>query len=131
MDILRVSTIQTNIKWESIDANLETLNPKIQALKDKTDIIILPEMFSTGFTNNRTVLAEAPTGKTFQWMYKHATDTGAVITGSYIIKENNKYYNRLIWMQPNGKFGLYNKRYLFTKAKESMTFMSEVQKEYW
>ncbi len=118
MDTLRVSTIQSDLKWEDIDANLAAFSPKILALKDKTDIIILPEMFSTGFTNNCATLAEAPTGKTFQWMYKHATDVGAVITGSFIIKEDNKYYNRLIWMQPNGKFGLYNKRYLFTKAKE-------------
>ena len=118
MTELRLSTIQSNLIWEDIDANLAHFTPKLQALKGQTDIVILPEMFTTGFTNNRTDLAEGPNGKTFQWLYQQSLAIEAVIAGSYIVKEENKYYNRLIWMQPNGKYGVYNKRYLFTKAKE-------------
>jgi len=118
MESLRVSTIQTNLAWENIDANLEMFSPKIMSLKGKTDVVILPEMFTTGFTNNCEALAEVPDGKTFQWFYQHALSIDAVVTGSYIVKEEDKYYNRLIWMQPNGQYAIYDKHYLFTKANE-------------
>jgi len=118
MQSIRVTTIQSNLIWEDIDANLEQFSHKIAPLKGKTDIVILPEMFTTGFTMNREALAEEPQGKTFQWLYQQALTIDAAITGSYIVKEKNAYYNRLIWMQPDGKYSVYNKHYLFTKAKE-------------
>ena len=118
MESLRVSTVQSNLVWEDIEANLSQFAPKIASLKGRTDVVVLPEMFTTGFTNNRTELAEPADGKTFQWMYQQSTAINAVITGSYIVEEAGKYYNRLIWMQPNGQYAAYNKHYLFTKAKE-------------
>jgi len=118
MQSIRVTTIQSNLIWEDIDANLEQFSHKLAPLKGKTDMVILPEMFTTGFTMNRDALAEEPQGKTFQWLYEQALKIDAAITGSYIVKEKKNYYNRLIWMQPDGKYSVYNKHYLFTKAKE-------------
>lgn len=106
---------------------------KISAIKEETDLIILPEMFSTGFTMNAKACAEEMNGKTFEWLQLKAKEKKCVITGSIIIHEKSpsplergwgEAFNRLIWMNPDGTFQLYNKRHLFTLAEEQLTYIS-------
>ena len=118
MSSLTVTLIQTNLFWEDKKANLEMLQKKIESIKDKTEVVILPEMFSTGFSMNPKKLAEEMHGETISWMKKIAAENKIILTGSVIIKEQEKYFNRLIWMQPNGVYGYYDKRHLFAFADE-------------
>jgi len=119
---LKVSLIQSELHWESVDQNLEMFAEKIAASSSSTDIIVLPEMFNTGFSMDSSGLAETMDGKTVAWMKNQTTIINAVITGSLIIKENNNYYNRLIWAQPDGKLFTYDKRHLFRMAGEHNHF---------
>lgn len=91
---------------------------KINALTEKTEIVVLPEMFSTGFCLQPELLAESMQGETVQWMQRLAAEKKIVLTGSIIAAENGNYYNRLIWMLPNGQHGVYDKRHLFAFAGE-------------
>ena len=125
---LNVSLLQVNLSWENKTENLQRLTEKIERLPDTTDLIVLPEMFTTGFTMNAQVLAEPVNGPTLRWLKKMAADKQAAITGSYIVTENGKFYNRLIWMKPDGKFDFYNKRHLFTLAKEHLHYQAGSQK---
>jgi len=118
MTNLKVTAVQTNLFWEDISANLEQLDKKLATLVNTSDIIILPEMFSTGFSMTPAKFAEAPEGKTLNWLKKQAKKTSAVITGSYIVKEASNFYNRLVWMQPNGEFQTYDKKHLFSLSDE-------------
>lgn len=118
MTNLKITAIQTTLFWEDVSANLDCLEKKLAALVDSTDIIILPEMFSTGFSMTPAKFAEAPKGKTLAWLKKQAQKTKAVITGSYIVKEAGNYFNRLVWMQPDGIFQTYDKRHLFSLSEE-------------
>jgi predicted amidohydrolase len=97
---------------------------KIRGISESTEVIILPEMFSTGFSMRAEALAETIEGPTVQWMKMMAKQIKAIITGSLIISEDGKYYNRLIWMQPDGKMGQYNKRHLFGYAGEADHYSS-------
>jgi len=114
---LTVSIIQTSLFWENRRANLEQLTQKIQNIPQFNQLIVLPEMFSTGFTMN-TDLAETMEGESVQWMHKMAQLKSAVIAGSIMIRENAQVFNRLIWMRPDGSFESYDKRHLFRMAKE-------------
>ncbi len=118
MQTLTISIIQTNLHWENKTANLHMLEEKISTLFQKTEIIVLPEMFSTGFSMKPEMLAETMDGPTVQWMKKQSIDNRVIITGSLIIEEDKKYYNRLIWVMPNGDLGYYDKRHLFAYAEE-------------
>ncbi|MGC4232264.1 MAG: nitrilase family protein [Niabella sp.] len=123
-DQLTITLIQTQLFWEDKQANLEMLQQKIESISEKTEIIVLPEMFSTGFSMNAEALAETMDGPTVEWMKQVASAKRVALTGSLIIKDtdadgNNTYYNRLIWMLPNGQYGVYNKRHLFTLAGEN------------
>jgi len=115
---LTITTIQTNLVWENKVANLQALEKKIVELEEKTEIIVLPEMFSTGFSMQPQLLAETMDGESVQWMKDIAAKNKIILTGSLIIKENDLFYNRLIWMLPNGQFGHYDKRHLFAFAEE-------------
>ncbi|MBC7915169.1 MAG: amidohydrolase [Pyrinomonadaceae bacterium] len=117
MSVLKITTFQAYLFWENIDKNLQNLALRLSGIREKTDLIILPEMFSTGFTMN-TALAEDMKGKTMMWMHDQAKRFECVVTGSLIIKENKKFYNRLIWMRPDGTFEKYDKRHLFGMGKE-------------
>jgi predicted amidohydrolase len=128
MSDLTITIIQSNLYWESIDANLSMFEKKIASVSKATDLIILPEMFTTGFTMNAAALAEDMEGKTVGWMKKMAADSEAVITGSVIVKEHGKFFNRLIWMQPDGNVQLYDKHHLFSMANEQDTFSAGTQK---
>ena len=114
---LTVSIIQTPLHWEDKAANLQMLEEKIGSI-EKTELIVLPEMFSTGFSMQPELLAETMHGYTVQWMQRIAANKKIILTGSVIIEENGAYFNRLIWMLPNGQFGYYDKRHLFAYAGE-------------
>lgn len=119
---LTITTIQTNLAWENKAANLQMLEKKIDGLEEKTEVIILPEMFSTGFSMQPALLAEDMDGETVRWMEEVAAKNKIILTGSLIIKEDDRYYNRLIWMLPNGQNGYYDKRHLFGYAGEDKQF---------
>jgi omega-amidase len=118
MSSLTISIIQTNLFWEDKKANLSMLENKIKTLAGETEIVVLPEMFSTGFSMQPELLAETMDGDTVQWMRRISTSQKIILTGSVIIKEEDNYYNRLIWMLPNGQFGVYDKRHRFAFAEE-------------
>ena len=128
MKDLTISIIQSSLHWENIDANLNMFSEKIFSIKEKSDLIVLPEMFSTGFTMNNKPLAEKMTGRTVEWMKRMAKEKNCVVTGSVIIEEKKKYYNRLIWMMPNGKFKTYDKRHLFRYAGEEKYYSAGKKK---
>jgi omega-amidase len=118
MSSFTVTLIQTDLKWEDKKANLDMLSDKINGIKEKTELIILPEMFSTGFSMRPELLAETMEGETVKWMKATAQAKKAILTGSVIIEEAGKYYNRLIWMLPNGEYGYYDKRHMFAYGEE-------------
>ena len=118
MSSITITIIQPNLHWENKKANLDMLAEKIESIKEKTELIILPEMFSTGFSMQPKLLAEKMDGETIEWMKKIAFSKKIILTGSLIIEEDGKYYNRLIWMLPNGEYGIYDKRHLFAYADE-------------
>ena len=116
--MLTATIIQSALFWEDPLANLLQFEQKINAISQKTNLVILPEMFSTGFSMRAKELAETMDGPTVTWMKKMAIDYKIILTGSIIIAENQQYFNRLIWMLPNGSFGYYDKRHLFAFAGE-------------
>ena len=125
MSSLTITLIQPNLFWEDKKANLEMLQQKIESIKEKTEVIILPEMFSTGFSMKPELFAEKMDGETMQWMKKIAAEKKIILTGSVIIEDplintqgEKKYFNRLIWMLPNGGYGIYDKRHLFAYGNE-------------
>jgi predicted amidohydrolase len=118
MSTLTITTIQTALHWEDKPANLAMLEEKISAINTKTEIVILPEMFSTGFSMKPALLAETMDGPSVTWMKRLSAEKKIVLTGSLIIEENGQYYNRLIWMLPNGQYGVYDKRHRFAYATE-------------
>ncbi|MGB3091147.1 MAG: nitrilase family protein [Chitinophagaceae bacterium] len=125
MSTLTITTIQANLHWEDKAANLQMLEEKINSIKEKTEIVVLPEMFSTGFSMKPELLAETMEGETLQWMKRIAAEKKIILTGSLIIADTGQtgtagpcYFNRLIWMLPNGQCGIYDKRHLFAYAGE-------------
>lgn len=118
MKNLKVTLIQSALHWESPVANRAMFEEKIWKIGHSTDVIVLPEMFTTGFSMNATRLAESMKFLTFKWMEQMASQTRALMLGSYIVNENGKFFNRLLWMEPGGKFKTYDKRHLFRMAHE-------------
>lgn len=118
MSNLSITIIQTNLHWEDKAANLQLLEEKIYSIQEKTEIVVLPEMFSTGFSMKAELLSETMDGETVQWMKRVSAQKKIILTGSIIIKEGNDYFNRLIWMLPNGQYGVYDKRHRFAFAGE-------------
>lgn len=122
MSTLTITTIQTDLRWEDAPANLAMFEEKINAIREKTEIVVLPETFSTGFSMQPSTLAETMDGPSVAWMKRVAAEKKIVLTGSLIIKEGEDYYNRLIWMLPNGVYGVYDKRHRFAYAGEDTHF---------
>lgn len=123
MNDLRISIVQTKLHWKDSDANrylFDNLLSKIK--KSSSDIIVLPEMFSTGFIMDPADYAESVKGPTIGWMRDTAKRKNVVLCGSIIIKSSKKYYNRLIWMNPDGSFKSYDKRHLFRLAGEEKVY---------
>lgn len=122
MENLHITLIQSQLHWHNISANLAMFEEKIWTIDQPTDLIILPEMFTTGFTMEAAEFAEPMNLTTFKWMKQMSAQTKAVIVGSYIVVEEGNYYNRLLWMEPDGQFDHYDKRHLFRMAEEHKTF---------
>jgi omega-amidase len=118
MQPITITLIQTKLFWEDRNANLSMLEEKIKSIDVQTEIVVLPEMFSTGFSMQPEKLAEKMNGPTIAWMKRIAAEQKIILTGSVIIEEEGKFYNRLIWMLPTGEFGIYDKRHRFGFAKE-------------
>jgi omega-amidase len=122
MQDLKITIIQSDIHWEDTGANLSMFEEKIWQIDGATDVIVLPEMFTTGFTMAASRLAEMMNMRTFKWMKQMADQTSALVLGSYIVNVHDRYFNRLIWMEPGGNFRTYDKRHLFRMANEHKTF---------
>jgi omega-amidase len=122
MQSLTVTFIQTELAWENIQANLEMLDKKIDAIVNQTDLILLPEMFSTGFSMSPVGLAETMQGSAVTWMKNKAKEKSAVIAGSLMIEEDGHYFNRLIWAKPDDSVVTYDKRHLFRMTGEEKVY---------
>jgi len=118
MNKLRITICQVNIIWEDKTANLNRYVSLLAGLKGKTDLIILPEVFTTGFSIESPQLAETMDGPTVNWMKHQAEKLGASILTSFLCKTDEKIFNRFIWVRPNGEVNHYDKRHLFSFAKE-------------
>lgn len=119
---LRIALVQTDLHWQDKTANLAMLEEKIWGLGGNCDLIILPEMFPTGFSMEAQKLAEPMNLHIHKWMKQLAAQTGAVVTGSAILTEGGKFFNRLLWVNPNGHTEHYDKRHLFRMANEHETY---------
>lgn len=117
MTNLTISLVQYDITWEDKYANRRKIENLIQQI-ESTDMIVLPEMFSTGFSMNVESMAEQVDGQTVVWLKKIAKEKDVAICGSIIIQENNQYFNRLLFVEPDGKINSYDKRHLFTMGNE-------------
>ncbi|HBL77898.1 MAG: hypothetical protein A2W90_01675 [Bacteroidetes bacterium GWF2_42_66] len=117
MNNLTATIIQYNIAWEDKRANFRKIEELANRI-DTTDLIVLPEMFSTGFSMNVSGMAEKMDGLSVNWMKQFSVEKNAAICGSLIIEENGKYYNRLLFVQPDGQVFWYDKRHLFTMGDE-------------
>lgn len=118
MNPLNITLIQTSLEWESVDKNLAEFDKKLLQVPSNSEIIILPEMFSTGFSMKTNELAENFNGKAVKWMKSKAHETGKTIVGSIIFKEGNCFSNRLLWVSPNEEVSFYDKRHLFRMGNE-------------
>src|SRR3990170_5510868 len=119
MPTLTVTVIQSQLHWKDSGSNLQMFEEKMRSIKEKTEMVVLPEMFNTGFISTPQPLAETMDGPTVEWMKRIAAEHRIILTGSLIIKEDGKYFNRLIWMLPVGQYGHYDKRHLFAFASEN------------
>ena len=122
MSDLTVSFVQTMLHWHDAAANRAHFDQLLGGLAQPTDLIVLPEMFTTGFSMEAASQAETMQGDTVAWLRATAARHQAVVTGSVIIEENGSYYNRLLWMRPDGLLSYYDKRHLFTLAGEQHTY---------
>ena len=118
MSSLTLTIIQTDLVFENKTVNLERLKTKIENIEQRTEIVVLPEMFSTGFSMQPELFAETMEGETVKWMKEIAEANKIILTGSIIIEEDGQYFNRLVWMLPNGQLGYYDKRHLFAYGEE-------------
>jgi omega-amidase len=123
MQDLNVTLVQCPLHWEKSDENLHDFTQRLSGIEPgSTDLIVLPEMFTTGFTMNPSDVAEKMDGHAVNWLKEKAKEKQCVLTGSIIIKENESYFNRLIWMRPDGTFETYDKRHLFRMGEEHLVY---------
>jgi omega-amidase len=122
MSNIKVTIVQAPLHWENPKANREMFEQKINEITEPTEIVVLPEMFTTGFTMVPTGLAEPHEGESFQWMKRLAASKDVVLVGSIATEDQGKFYNRLIWMQPDGTYYTYDKKHLFSFAGETENF---------
>ncbi len=121
-DYLNVAAIQTSLHWEDKEANLHMLGEKIRPFSDPVDVFILPEMFTTGFSMRAEKFAEPMDGPTHSWMRELAKLKNAAITGSFIVKDGSNYFNRMLWVNPDGSTVHYDKRHLFRMGQEDQHY---------
>ncbi len=125
---LRVTLLQSMLQWEDAQANRTRIGGVLPALKGTTDLIVLPEMFTTGFSMRSTDLAEGMDGPTVAWMREQARTLDAALYGSVIIGEGGKQYNRGLFVEPDGHVTTYDKRHLFRYADETSHFSAGVDR---
>ena len=125
---MKIALIQTSLSWENPSENRALLQEKIDAISQYVDLVVLPEMFTSGFTMNPKSVAETMQGETISWLQHIARTKNCAITGSLVIKENEKYYNRLVFVFPSGEIQYYDKRHLFTLAGEDKVYTSGPEK---
>ena len=115
---MKITLIQAHLIWENAQANLDKFDNLMSGLSKDTEIVMLPEMFSTGFTMNVDNLPK-PLGQTaFEWLQQKASAIDKIIVGSILTEDKGKYYNRMYWMRPDGSFDYYDKRHLFHQGGE-------------
>lgn len=124
MKNLNVTILQSDLVWEDVSANRKAFSAKLNQLKKPFDIVVLPEMFTTGFSMNSKLLAEKITDKSVTWMRNKAKKFDALFLGSLIIEERDHFYNRLVVAFPNGDLKYYNKHHLFTLSGEDKAYTS-------
>lgn len=128
MSSITISLIQSNLAWEDKAANLKNFEERIKPLAGKTQLVVLPEMFSTGFSMRPSQLSEKMDGATVEWMKKTASQYKIILTGSLIIEDKKMdsdvpcYFNRLVWILPNGQTGFYDKKHRFAYAGEDEVY---------
>ena len=125
---MKTALIQAPLVWESPKANRDYFEAKINEITAAIDLIVLPEMFTTGFTMNPENVAETMQGETVMWLKAFAKAKKSAITGSAVIKENNNFYNRMLFIFPSGEIQFYDKKHLFTLAGEDKVYTSGTQK---
>lgn len=125
---LKIALIQSDLVWENPEENRNNFSKKIKHISEQVDVIILPEMFSTGFTMHAENVAETTQGKTVEWMKNEASKHNAALVGSLIISEENNFYNRLLFVEPSGKISKYDKRHTFTLVGEDKVFSAGTEK---
>jgi predicted amidohydrolase len=118
---MNITLIQSDIIWEDLNQNLELFSNKINSIKHNTDLIVLPEMFATGFSMNPKQFANNYALQ-IDWLKEHSTNKKCTVTGSVINQINGSFYNSLIWMNPDGNYLVYNKRHLFSFAGEHLHY---------
>ena len=119
---ISITTIQADLHWENKEANYKLFSKAIQQASAKSSLIVLPEMFTTGFSMSTEIQAEEMDGPSVNWMKVKAKDIEKYLVGSLIIKENNHFFNRLIVAYPNGEIQHYDKKHLFTYANENQHY---------
>jgi len=124
MSDLTVTLIQTELDWEDIDANLTRFDALLRALSQPTHLIVLPEMFTTGFTMNAPPLAQTMDASGVRWIREKAAEKGAHVAGSLMIREKEHFFNRFVWARPDGSLLTYDKRHLFRMAGEDRVYAS-------
>jgi len=120
--ILRLSLIQTDLVWENVEANLSHFEALFRDLPSDGDLVVLPEMFSTGFSMQVSAFAETMDGKTVAWMKRQAASLNAVLAGSLMIQEGTHFFNRFLFVKPDGAIEYYDKRHLFSIGEENLHF---------
>lgn len=128
MNDLNLTLIQSDLFWEDAEKNVAHFDRLIHNINETTHLIVLPEMFSTGFSMQCKKLAETMDGPTIRWMKEKAKEKNCAVTGSIIICENNFFYNRLIWVMPDASLFFYNKRHLFSLANEQQHYTQGKEK---
>jgi predicted amidohydrolase len=121
---LNVTLVQTKIHWQSPEENMLWFESRLEHLYGKTDLIILPEMFTTGFSMEPGKFAEKPEGKAMKWMQDVASKYKAAVVGTLMMEENGAFFNRAVWMLPGGNYFYYDKRHLFRMAGENNQYKS-------
>jgi predicted amidohydrolase len=125
---MKVTLIQSPLIWESPKENRNYFEEKINSIAGNTDLIVLPEMFTTGFTMSPENVAETMQGETVTWLKALAKAKNSAITGSLVIEENSNFYNRMVFVFPSGEIQFYDKKHLFTLAGEDKVYTSGTQK---
>ena len=118
MQPLNLALIQSATQWHDPVANREHFEPLIRASSERADLIVLPEMFTTGFTMESRTVAETMDGATVSWLREVAQEIDTAICGSVVIEADGCYFNRFLWVTPDGDVGSYDKRHLFRMAGE-------------